>query len=122
MTESNCSTVDVHLVDIKAEFSYTVDVHRRKGFVDLHEMRRLVRKNCGGSNKQRIQTSNRSTSSFVIPTCERTVAMAMLGAMPMMRGARAIDAVVTCFAMIFKPRASALLRFISRTAAAPSVI
>lgn len=68
--------------------------------------------------------SNRSTSLVVMPARSRTLGMARLGPMPMMRGARPTTEVATCLPRMrsLRPRDSALRRVMSSTAAPPSVI
>ena len=84
MTNGDRSSIDVDLFNIQPKFTHAVDVHRSKSFVDLLSC--MVNLHSDPNNWGGV-TSNRSTSSFEIPAWLRTFGMAIVGPIPMIRGA-----------------------------------
>lgn len=80
MSKGNRASVDVDLLRIDAEFLDAVYTLGRECFVDLPKYEI-------GQTEQPKQTSNKSTSSCVMPAFFNTIGMAYKGPIPIIRGA-----------------------------------
>jgi hypothetical protein len=134
MAEGDGTSVHIDLLGVKPQLSYAVHTHGSEGLIDLRLLLPMshpyfVHVNC---------TSNRSTSSVVIPTFAKTFGMAIVGPTPMIWGAvptrgsqptgrltqrrSPVTAALTYLARIRSLNSFAFRLVINNTAAAPSVI
>jgi uncharacterized membrane protein len=118
VTQGNSSSVHVHFFNVESEFAHAVDIHGRKGFVDLFSLVLVPH----DLFKSALLASNRSTSLTLSPVCSSAIGIAYVGPIPIILGASPATEVVTYLANTGNPNSSAFFLVISNTAAAPSVI
>ena len=72
MSQSNSTAMNVDLLDIQSEFTNAIDVHGSECFIDLAmRVSRYI-----SNTESSPSTSNRSTSSLVMPAFLRTAGIA----------------------------------------------